>query len=411
MPRVGARRKKSRTQKVLAEGETEETGPCCLIIKQGEVGHKVGELVRDIRQIFAPNTFMNLKESKRNRLRDFVTAAGSLGATHMINLSKTDLASYLRMNRLPQGPTTTFKIDSFSLGSDIRSSSRKPRGLNDKDYLAPPMLIMNGFEGDQVSQLLSTQLKGMFPAIDVPTVNLKSLRRVLLANFDPKTNTLILRHFAVSIRNASVSRPVRKLIQKKKVPSLGHVEDVAQVISEGIGYQSESEIDEFQEVGVMPGVHSRSCPSSSSLAVRLVELGPRVDLSLVKIEAGLNEGHVLYHRYVTKSAEEADRSIKEASQKKALQERQQKLADERKVQKEELKAKMRAKKLKKFVAQAGDEEDDGKEEKGDAEEKKGIVEFNDTGELRGWKNRRLPGTRKDISKDRVLKKFRRTQKK
>ena len=126
MPRIGGKRRKARTQKPLPEGETIDNGPCCMVIKHGEVGPHVGDLVRDIRQMFAPNTFMNLRESKRNRVRDFVSAAGTLGATHLVQLSRTDLATYLRMSRLPQGPTLTFKVDAFSLGRDVRERRRSP---------------------------------------------------------------------------------------------------------------------------------------------------------------------------------------------------------------------------------------------------------------------------------------------
>lgn len=39
-------------------------------------------------------------------------------------------------------------------------------------------------------------------------------------------------------------------------------------------------------------------------SIRLQELGPRLTLELMKVERGLCEGEVLYHSYVTKTAEE-----------------------------------------------------------------------------------------------------------
>jgi ribosome biogenesis protein SSF1/2 len=41
-----------------------------------------------------------------------------------------------------------------------------------------------------------------------------------------------------------------------------------------------------------------------SSAVRLVELGPRIRLELIKIEEGLQDGEVLYHKLQTKTEEE-----------------------------------------------------------------------------------------------------------
>lgn len=42
----------------------------------------------------------------------------------------------------------------------------------------------------------------------------------------------------------------------------------------------------------------------SCSSIRLQELGPRLTLELMKVERGLCEGEVLYHSYVTKTAEE-----------------------------------------------------------------------------------------------------------
>lgn len=40
-------------------------------------------------------------------------------------------------------------------------------------------------------------------------------------------------------------------------------------------------------------------------AMKLSELGPRMTLEIFKVEQGVNEGDVLYHKFVHKSKEEA----------------------------------------------------------------------------------------------------------
>ena len=45
-------------------------------------------------------------------------------------------------------------------------------------------------------------------------------------------------------------------------------------------------------------------PAGQQSRVKLSEIGPRLTLELFRVEAGLCSGDVLYHRYVTKSAEE-----------------------------------------------------------------------------------------------------------
>lgn len=49
-----------------------------------------------------PNTALNLRESKRNQLKDFVSVAGPLGVTHFMILTATDNSSYLRIAKTPR---------------------------------------------------------------------------------------------------------------------------------------------------------------------------------------------------------------------------------------------------------------------------------------------------------------------
>jgi len=49
-----------------------------------------------------PNTAVNLKESKRNSLKDFVAVAGPLGVTHFVMLTASDNDSYLRVAKTPR---------------------------------------------------------------------------------------------------------------------------------------------------------------------------------------------------------------------------------------------------------------------------------------------------------------------
>ena len=54
----------------------------------------------------------------------------------------------------------------------------------------------------------------------------------------------------------------------------------------------------------------------SKLAVRLVEIGPRMQMTLYKIEQGIAEGEVLYHSVYTKTAEEVDDLIQHHKKRK-----------------------------------------------------------------------------------------------
>lgn len=68
-----------------------------------------------------------MQEKKRNNLKDFLNVAGPMGVTHFLILSKTEAAPYLKVARTPQGPTLTFKINEYSLASDVAQSQLRPR--------------------------------------------------------------------------------------------------------------------------------------------------------------------------------------------------------------------------------------------------------------------------------------------
>ncbi len=76
----------------------------------------VEALVRDVRQFMEPNTATRLRERPGARLRDYLTIAPTLGVTHLMAFTLTDAANvHLRVARLPQGPTLTFRVQRYSL--------------------------------------------------------------------------------------------------------------------------------------------------------------------------------------------------------------------------------------------------------------------------------------------------------
>ena len=75
-------------------------------------------------QVMEPHTARNLKESKSNKLKDFVQVSGPLGISHFLMLSSSDAHKYLKICRTPRGPTLTFKIHSFSLASEVAAAQR-----------------------------------------------------------------------------------------------------------------------------------------------------------------------------------------------------------------------------------------------------------------------------------------------
>lgn len=72
-------------------------------------------------------------------------------------------------------------------------------------------------------------------------------------------------------------------------------------------------------------------------SIRLVELGPRMTLQLIKIEEGFLSGEVLYHKIIVKSEEEKRDILERRLEKRRLKEARKREQEMRKKKKEMLK--------------------------------------------------------------------------
>ena len=70
------------------------------------------------------------------------------------------------------------------------------------------------------------------------------------------------------------------------------------ICSDGAGSESEMEEGDTQ-VTLPQDFVGRNNRSKEQRSVRLVEIGPRLTLQLLKVQKGFCEGDVLYHKYST----------------------------------------------------------------------------------------------------------------
>ena len=102
------RRKKRRTHLDQNAGREAPGGkgdiPKSFVMKRGKMSELVKELTEDVRHVMEPHTAKNLKESKTNKLKDFVQVAGPLGVSHFIILSATENSKYVKIAKTPRGP-------------------------------------------------------------------------------------------------------------------------------------------------------------------------------------------------------------------------------------------------------------------------------------------------------------------
>ncbi|KAL3477896.1 Brix domain-containing protein [Aspergillus californicus] len=383
--------------------------PKSMVIRVGgpRIGSSVSQLVKDVRLMMEPDTAVRLKERTSNRLRDFTVMTGPLGVTHLMLFSKSSTGNTnMRLALTPRGPTLNFKVENYSLCRDIEKAQKRPRG-GGQDHKTPPLLVMNNFntpDADENSKvpkrlegLTTTIFQSLFPPINPQAQPLSSIRRVMLLNREPASNkegsyVLNLRHFAITTRKTGISKRIRRLDPKEvrnrekhksAVPNLGKLEDAADYLLDpsAAGYTSasETELDTDAEVEVS-GTTTRkvltkremqrmrsgekvdkktSAPEVEKRAVKLVELGPRLKLRLIKVEEGLCDGRVMWHDYINKSQKEVDNLDKSWNKKNKDKAQRKKIQKENVERKKQDKAKARAEGKKVESEDDLDEEDIG----------------------------------------------------
>ncbi|KAF6255316.1 Brix domain-containing protein, partial [Scenedesmus sp. NREL 46B-D3] len=303
--------------------------PQTFVFRRGKHWGMLGDLESDLRRMMLPNTASSLRESKRNSLKDFVSVAGPLGVSHFLMLTATEKATYLRVAKAPRGPTLTLRIRGHSLASDVAASQARPR-MPPNAFKTAPLVVLNNFAPQQKQLALAASLfQGMFPSINVHSVNLATCQRVVLLSVDADTGLISLRHFTISTAPSGVKKSLKALMARQALPDLGRLQDVSELLTKsGYGSESEGEDPETSRVvleGAAAGRAGRALAGRQS-RVRLHEVGPRLEMEIVKVEEGLCGGAVLYHAHVsrTKKQASAQQAAKdEAAQLRAARRRQQ----------------------------------------------------------------------------------------
>ena len=315
--------------------------PRTFVVKRGKLSHLVKHLQDDVRQMMEPNTAQKLREQKSNKLKDFVSVAGPLGVTHFLILSATENAKYLKICKTPRGPTLTFKIKEFALEQDVKKSQKDPKSKG-KSFLNPALVVLNNFGDDAEKKLCALTIQNIFPAVNVKKAKLSSCKRVVLVDYDKEENIYRLRHFHVDAKPAKGDRKLRKMLKTRMVPDMGRLGDVSEFFNGALSESeiSDSEDDPKSKVELAQDL-DRVNKAKSTAKIQLKELGPRLDLELIKVEEGCCEGRVLFHQYVEKTVDE----VKTQEQLRA--EKEQLKVKRRKEQEENVKRKEREEERKK----------------------------------------------------------------
>ena len=372
MPKRGRKRKKTHTHAANDEnvaGTLMNTDlvkvPKSLIIRRGKCESVVTDLIQDLRKLMMPYTALNFQEDASYRKLTLTKYCQHvclpLGISHIMAFSQNQDRLTMRIAKTPQGPTLTFRAHRFSLSKHIQKLQRRP--VNTKSLLdSPPIVVTNNF-GDQTAppqiKLMRITFQNMFPAINVANVKLKDCRRVVLFHLieeeetnDGKSSSsapgeetppavrqrVEVRQYAIKATPVGIDRKVRRLIQSK-IPNLNKVQDIADYIAgsanatTSVDAASDSEPEDASNavVELAQNYIGRGNKSQGKSALKLVELGPRLCLELIKVEQGLGEGNVMFHAHVKKTPEEA-KEIQEKAEGKIRQKNQRRQEQDRNVE-------------------------------------------------------------------------------
>lgn len=282
-------------------------------------GKGLSQLTKDTRLMMAPNTAARLRERKNNKLRDYTTMAGPLGVTHLILYNQSTSGPTLRIARTPRGPTLFFRVREYSLAKDLNKIIRNPKSPG-IEFQHAPLLVLNNFSAGTSKEhpeeeLLRTTFQNMFPALNTNTASLSTMKRVVLLHRlkNEPDSDIEIRHYAINTRLIGQDKKMRKIVsgesrkRNDRVPDLSRLSDVSEfLLGKGYDSASESEYEEDSKIEVSSSkkikvkredsVDTTTTKDAEQRGVKLVELGPRMTLSLYKVTSDVSAGAVLYHR-------------------------------------------------------------------------------------------------------------------
>lgn len=211
MPRKGRRRKKTRTHV-----EEENSQPIAIVAKRGKVSSSLKLLIAELRLVLYPNCPLHFKETSKSSLKDLVILGKYYDVNHLILLTDSQNSCYLKCVSLPDGPTITYKVRSYTLSSDVRKYQKHPVKLQ-ADPKSPPLLIMKG-----VKDLQLAMLKGMFPTLELKEMKLGTFKRAVLFS---KETDYEFRHY--SIKATDVVTGTLKKLTNSAIPNLNQFNSVS----------------------------------------------------------------------------------------------------------------------------------------------------------------------------------------
>jgi ribosome biogenesis protein SSF1/2 len=109
---VSLQKRKKRSRGAQRD-EEKNPPPKSFVFAFGKHRSLLKDLQKDVRNVMQPFTAERMRVSRNNVMKDFVHIAGPLGVTHMVVLTGTERASYLRLCKSPRVRTPSLHAFMF----------------------------------------------------------------------------------------------------------------------------------------------------------------------------------------------------------------------------------------------------------------------------------------------------------
>lgn len=434
---MARRRTKNRTH-LAVDNDKNTSIPKSICVRLGSLAMKnksLKQLTHDFRLVLSPHTAIRLKELTKNKLKDFIVMCSPLNVTHLFTFTQSnnnDNDIYMKLGKLHNGPTVTFKVNEYSLIKDINRFKNKSINTQSLVFQESPLLVINGFKSEiPQEKIIISLFQNIYPPINPMQKKIDDIKRVLLVN-KLEDGTVEVRHYAIVIKDLidktdTKAKNIDKLLRLKNdsrrtIPNLEKKKDISSLVLEDLGYMTsdnESEIedeqiikeedeikkeleaeaeilaegekeqtieeeiktedeenkieaeikDEDEEDGALKkqklndGSSKRSAKGNKK-AIKLQEIGPRLSLSLLKIESDLFKGETLYHSYIKKSNTEVKELQKRHDEKNRLKEQRKKEQEANLLKKKEAKEEKKRRKDERRQIRKEQNENESSEDKG-----------------------------------------------
>jgi ribosome biogenesis protein SSF1/2 len=293
--------------------EQDKATPKSIIIYRGDVGNNVRALMHEWRNVFLPWSSKKLHGENKS-LKDFLAIASTFSVSHLQLFTAPSHGTSLRLMRFSNGPTLTFRVEAFTLCDDITVNQKRPISVDHEAFSVAPVVILNNFNlpsnPPEVS-LLEATFRSMFPSVNIQLMKPNDIHRVVMFHYDPESRLIEARHYYINAKAVGLSKTVKKLMEGRLPSKMGTIDSVDEVLDrEGAWSDTDGEGEEVPLARPFRQ-HKDQC------RLKLVEIGPRMTLQLMKVENGFAGGEVIFHSHVAKSAREVALNASKVRSKKA----------------------------------------------------------------------------------------------